>query len=251
MDLAEAMAALEAAGTEQTRKTWRRHGMKDPIFGVLYGAMEKIRKSIGRDQALADALWKTGNGDARVLAAMISVPAKAPLEKWVRDLECSAITDAFSKWAAAPAPGAFERALAWIDADHEWIETAGWSVLGHLALAKGGPDDEAFATLLPRIEREIHGAKNRVRYTMNGLLAGIGLRSEALRLEAVPVAERVGYVEVDHGPTACETPLATTVIAKGWARREARTAAPAKTSAGAATAAKRTTKKTAAKGRNA
>ena len=32
-----AMAALEAAGTEQTRKTYRRHGASDPLFGDPFG----------------------------------------------------------------------------------------------------------------------------------------------------------------------------------------------------------------------
>jgi hypothetical protein len=34
MDLATAMTTLEAAGTEQNRKTYRRHGARDPMFGV-------------------------------------------------------------------------------------------------------------------------------------------------------------------------------------------------------------------------
>ncbi len=241
MDFPQAMAALEAAGTEQCRKIYRRHGMSEPLFGVSYAALGKLQKEIKRDEALAERLWASGNGDARVLAAMICVPAQAPLDRWVRDLDSYPVTDAFAKHAAAPAPGAFERALGWIDADAEWVESAGWSVIAMVAMGKGGPDDDRLAALLPRIEREIHGAKNRVRYHMNGAIAAIGLRGEALRDAAVAVAKRVGPVEVDHGDTGCETPLAADVIRRGWERKAAKASgakAPAKKTAKAATAAK-------------
>ena len=68
----EVMAALEAVGTEQTRKTYRRHGATDPIFGVKFGDLRPLAKRAGRHQDLATALWAIGNADARLLACMVA-----------------------------------------------------------------------------------------------------------------------------------------------------------------------------------
>ncbi len=233
MQLAEAMAALEAAGTEQNRKIYRRHGMPDPLFGVSFAVFGKLQKSIKRDQALADALWATGNGDARLLASMIADPAAAPLERWAAALDNYFSTDIFVKHVAAPAPGAWERARTWIDADGEWIERAGWSTLTHLAMGKLPIADDEWLAFLPRIERAVQGAKNRVRDGMLGLVAAIGLRNEALRGPALAAAARIGHVEVDHGETSCETIDAAGMIERGWARKAGKPLPPKRVSAGA------------------
>ncbi len=69
------MQELEALGSEQTRKTYARHGIKEPAFGVLYSSLSKIQKRIKTDHELARRLWHTGNHDARILATMISHPS--------------------------------------------------------------------------------------------------------------------------------------------------------------------------------
>ena len=80
MKLAEAMEALKAAGTAQTRKAYANHGVEEPMFGVPEAALHKMAKKINIDQALADGLWETHNHDARVLAMLIADPEKMGLE---------------------------------------------------------------------------------------------------------------------------------------------------------------------------
>ena len=85
ISLAEAMSALEAAGSEQTRKTYLRHGAQEPMFGVSFATLQTMRKAIGVDHELACALWRTGNADARNLAMKIADPAQmtaAELDLW-------------------------------------------------------------------------------------------------------------------------------------------------------------------------
>jgi 3-methyladenine DNA glycosylase AlkD len=47
------------------------------MFGVSYAALGKLKKQIKQEHALAEALWETGNHDARVLATMVADPRKA------------------------------------------------------------------------------------------------------------------------------------------------------------------------------
>ena len=71
LPLAEVMAALEKAGTEQNRKTWARHGVTGPMFGVSFAYLKTLMKRIKVDHELALSLWDTGNFDARNLAVKI------------------------------------------------------------------------------------------------------------------------------------------------------------------------------------
>lgn len=53
MDLATAVERLEAAGTGQNRKIYRRHGAHDPLFGVSFAVLDRVAKEAKRDHALA------------------------------------------------------------------------------------------------------------------------------------------------------------------------------------------------------
>ena len=65
MTLAEVMQELAAKGSETTKRTFLRHGAKEPFFGVKVADMKVIVKKIKGDQALAMQLFATGNGDAQ------------------------------------------------------------------------------------------------------------------------------------------------------------------------------------------
>ena len=88
MTLDEVMTTLRALGSEQTRKTMRKHGAPDSedlYFGVLVGDLKPIAKKIKGDQALALALYDTGNTDAMYLAGLVADGAKmsrAQLNAW-------------------------------------------------------------------------------------------------------------------------------------------------------------------------
>lgn len=221
MTLSDTLAALEDAGTAQNRKIYARHGAQDPMFGVSYANQKALAKRIKRDHDLALGLWASGNHDARILATFVADPSMADdalLETWAADLDSYVITDAFSGF-AAKTPQAGAAMDRWIDADHEFVEQAGWNVLASIAMRPGGPDDGFFAPYLARIERDIHGAKNRVRHSMNQALIAIGTRSDGLEAHTMAIADRIGTVEVDHGQTGCKTPEAAPYIAKARAHR--------------------------------
>ena len=99
MNVDEVMQQLANWGSEQTRKTYRRHGVIDEMFGVSYANLYTLRKKIKTDRGLAKALWATGNHDAKVLATMIADPAQltsGELDTWAKDLNDYAITHAFA-----------------------------------------------------------------------------------------------------------------------------------------------------------
>jgi 3-methyladenine DNA glycosylase AlkD len=222
MTLAEAMKALQAAGTEQTRKTYRRHGMPDPMFGVSYATLGKLQRQIRADHALAQALWRSGNSDARMLATMVADPGQASdaeLDAWAKELDWHGVADAFVRYFAALTLNAVHRMDDWMRSGSECTAQAGWVLLAALAAQDKGQPDAFFEPYLAVIEREIHGAPNRVRSAMNAAVIAIGGRSAGLAKKATAAARRIGKVEIDHGDTACKTPDAVTYIARIWARK--------------------------------
>ena len=252
MTLEETMRELERLGTEQTRKTYGRHGAPQPLFGVSYADLGKLTKRIKRDQALAEALWATGNTDARTLATMIADPAAFSPEKldaWLGGLRYHALIDALMRDVAAHHGSARAMVERWTASEDEWIGRAGWTLLGQLAADEASAlPDAVFEERLAAIEARIHGAKNRARQAMNLALISIGGRNERLRKMAIAAAGRIGPVEVDHGDTSCKTTEAIPYIEKMWARKEKRPAAAK--AAPAAKAAVRVKAAPAAKGKS-
>ncbi len=221
---AEILQELEELGSEQTRKTYRRHGVGDNQYGVSYAHLGALKKRIKQDHALAQQLWASGNHDARILATMIADPAQmdeAQLDPWVSSLQNYVETDAFAGLAGA-SPAARPFTEYWTTSDEEWPGSTGWQVLGQLALHDSALPDSYFAPYLATIERTIHTRKNRVRHAMNGAVIAIGTRNPALEAAALAAAAAIGPVIVDHGQTGCKTPDAAAYIRKTLARQTER-----------------------------
>jgi 3-methyladenine DNA glycosylase AlkD len=219
MTLKETMAALEKAGSAQTRKTYARHGAKEPMFGVSFAFLGTLVKRIGVDHDLARALWDTGNFDARNLAMKIADPARitpAELDRWVRETGARMVC-LYIAALAVESPHAAVKAEEWLSSSDEDQRCSGWRLVGQMAQRDPAAPDAWFGKRLAQIEGSIHGAPNWERESMNQALIGIGCRSAALRKAAVAAAKRIGKVEVDHGDTACKTPDAAAYIDKTWA----------------------------------
>ena len=56
MTYAEAMEQLEAMGTAQNRKVYRRHGIGEDLFGVSWANLGKLKKQVKVDHDLAQEL---------------------------------------------------------------------------------------------------------------------------------------------------------------------------------------------------
>ncbi len=165
MNCQAVLKELAALGTAQTRKTYARHGVAPPLFGVSYKQLGLLTKKLKTNHALAGELWDSGNHDARILATMIADPDKVSAkqaERWVKDLGNYVLSDAFSKL-VSKSPVARLKAEKWIAARKEWVATAGWSLVAHLAMSNRDTNfsDDQFAAFLPRIEQHIHAAPNR------------------------------------------------------------------------------------------
>jgi len=219
LTLEEVMSRLEEMGTEQTKKTFLRHGAKEPLFGVKIGDMKKLVKDVKKDQQLARDLYDTGNSDAMYLAGLTVDPrtaTKEMLQGWARKAQWYTTSEYTIAGVAAESPHALELAREWIESPEEMIATCGWSTYSNYVSIT--PDEQLdlmeIQAYLHRIESGIHEERNRVRYTMNGFVIAVGCYVSPLSEEAERVAAKIGKVHVDVGQTACKVPLATDYIVK-------------------------------------
>ena len=71
------MDELAVLGSPENRAGMARYGINvADAFGVSIPALRAIAKRLGTDHALAQALWDTGNHEARILAALVDDPAR-------------------------------------------------------------------------------------------------------------------------------------------------------------------------------
>lgn len=217
--LDEIMTKLEQMGTEQTKRTFMRHGAKEPLFGVKVGDMKKLVKEVKKDQEVARSLYATGNSDAMYLAGLTVNPktvTKEMLQEWVRQAHWYMMAEYTVAWIAAESPYAVELAREWLESPDELIATCGWSTYGNYISIT--PDEqldmEEIKSLLRRVEEGVHGERNRVRYNMNMFVIVVGTYVPPLFEDAYRAAEKIGKVSVDVGESACKVPLATEYILK-------------------------------------
>lgn len=217
MEFREVMATLEEMGTAQNRKTYARHGARDPMYGVSFANLKKLQKKIKMDHRLFEQLWATGNTDARTLALMIVDPSQltsARADTYLRELDYHLLVGMLAS-AVSRSKHARAKMKKWTKAKKETTRQCGFDVLSHLLKEDvESIDDDECRGYLEQIEKDIHGSPNRARYAMNAALIAIGSFKPNLFDESIETARRIGTVEVDHGETNCKTPDAESYIRK-------------------------------------
>jgi 3-methyladenine DNA glycosylase AlkD len=217
--VAEVMAELKKKGSEQTRKTFARHGVSIPMFGVKVADLKTIAKKIKGKQSLAMELYDTGNYDAMYLAGMIadgSQMSKKDLEHWAKTTTCETLCGYTVPWVATESEHGRELALKWIESKKEPMAVSGWST--YAGIIATTPDEDLYLAeireLLKRVVSTIEKAPNKVRYMMNAFVIAVGGYVKPLLRDAKQAAKAIGSVSVDMGDTACQVPNALAYIEK-------------------------------------
>jgi DNA alkylation repair enzyme. len=211
-DVDSVMRELEALATERTKKSYLSRGVREPLFGVPTGAMKPLKKQIGVDQALADALWATGNYDAMYFAGMIadvSVMTEKDFDRWIESAYSSMLSDFVVAVTLAESDLARTVADRWIRSSDESRASAGWACYEWLL---GWRPDDYFDTasiraLLDLARTTIHDAAPRVKRAMNAFIVAVGVSYAPLHEEALATADAIGVVTV--AADGAEKPLAS------------------------------------------
>lgn len=207
--LKNALAQLEALGSEKVRAQNRRSGAKDNQFGVRLGDIRKVAAKIKASHQLAIELWGTGNLDARLLAVLLIKPkdlSRNEMDRMVRSVDFAPVADWLSAYVVKKHSDKESLRLSWMEDDDPWAARAGWNLTSE-RIAKS-PDGLDLPGLLDRIESEMESAPPQVQWTMNFCLAGIGIHLPEHRERAIAIGEALGIYRDYPVPKGCTSPFA-------------------------------------------
>lgn len=190
-----ALEWLKSHATKATLEGMARYAIpSDHAYGVAMKDIKALGKMLGRNQALAAALWDTGVYEARMLASFVGDPAKltpAQMDRWCKDFDNWAFCDAMSFNLFDRSPHAWAKVAQWSSKRNEFEKRTAFALLWSLTVHDKLAGDESFLQGLALIEREACDERNFVKKAANMALRAIGKRNRALNSAAVAVARRL------------------------------------------------------------
>jgi 3-methyladenine DNA glycosylase AlkD len=176
-----------------------RYGIVSPkAFGVGVAPLRARAKRLGRDHALALALWETGWFEARMLAVLVDDPARVTpvqMDGWARDFDNWAVCDTACFALFDRTPHAWRKITTWSGRRGEFVKRAAFALLASVALHDKGAPDAPFLRGLRLIERAATDERNFVKKAVNWALRAIGGRNRELNREAIEVSRRLAASE--------------------------------------------------------
>ncbi|HEU5051339.1 MAG TPA: DNA alkylation repair protein [Gemmatimonadales bacterium] len=195
-DARDALAWLERRGSRRTREEMlTRYGITAPrAFGVPMSAIQELGKKLGRDHALAAALWDSGWYEARLLAAFVEEPARvtaAQMDRWARDFDNWGVCDTLCFKLFDQTPHAWRKIEQWSGRRDEFVKRAAFALLASVALHDRRAPDAPFLASLALIERAAADERNFVKKGVSWALRAVGRRNRALNAASLELARRL------------------------------------------------------------
>jgi 3-methyladenine DNA glycosylase AlkD len=191
---------LRSLGTPENVAGMARFGIvTSRAYGVPGSVLKKIAREFGKDQALAEQLWKTEVHEARMLAGLVADPkalSRVGMDRWAREFDSWDICDNCCMHLFRKTPFAWEKAVRWSGQKHEFVKRAGFALMATLAVHDKAAPDKQFRALLPVIEREAADDRNFVKKAVNWALRQIGKRNPKLCAAALKSASRLAQSDI-------------------------------------------------------
>ena len=198
-----AIAWLKRNGTKAHRDGLARFAIPtDHALGVTMGKIQALAKQLGRDHALAQALWQSEWLEARMLAAYVDDPAAvtaAQMDQWCRGFDNWAVCDTVCFALFDRTPHAWRKVTQWAGRRDEFVKRAAFALLWGLTVHDKSSADEPFLKGLALIERAATDQRLYVKKAVNMALRATGKRNAALHKASLAVSQRLAATD---DPTA-------------------------------------------------
>jgi 3-methyladenine DNA glycosylase AlkD len=195
----QAVAMLKAQANQTHREGLTRFGIpNDHALGVPMSTIQAIGKQIGRQHALADALWDTGIYEARSLVAFIADPAQltaAQMDRWCREFDNWAICDTLCFHLFDRSPHAWTKVKRWSARRGEFERRTAFALLASLAVHDKRAGDAEFEASLALIAAAAGDERNFVKKGVSWALRAIGHRNATLYRQALELGKQLAASE--------------------------------------------------------
>ena len=189
------IANLQQRANAQAVDQMARFGSRPAqALGISIPTLRKMAKEIGKNQALAVALWASGIHEARILASMIAEPQLVSAElmdAWVNGFDAWDMCDQVCGNLFDKTPYAYLKAAEWCQQEKEFVRRAGFVLMAELAVHDKQAQDEVFVQFFPLIKRYAGDERNFVKKAVNWALRQIGKRNSHLRTLALACAYEI------------------------------------------------------------
>lgn len=193
--LPDAMVLLHQAARPDQLAGMARFGIVgEGRLGLSVPAMRGIARTLGRDHALAQALWDTAIPDARIVASMVAEPAlltARQMDQWVKGFAAWDVCDQTCLNAFAHSPLAWRKVHLWATRQDEFVRRAAFALLATLAVHDKAASDAPFLEALALVEAAADDSRNFVKKAVNWALRNIGKRNQNLHAAAIACAQRI------------------------------------------------------------
>ena len=191
----EVVKQLKAKATAHDLANLKKFGITaSKPLGVSMKNIQVVARSVGRDHDLAEALWKTGIYEARMLASFVDEPSEvtpAQMDRWCRDFDNWGICDTVCFKLFDQSPHAWGRVAKWAKLKGEFQKRAGFALLASLAGHDKSADDAQFIAGLRLIEQGASDDRDLVIKGVSWALRRIGTRNKKLYAASLAVARRL------------------------------------------------------------
>jgi 3-methyladenine DNA glycosylase AlkD len=195
MKCREAMNKLKALGSPENVAGMARFGIRPKnAYGIAAPAVQTLAKKIGTDHRLAQQLWRSGNHDARGLAALIDDPAavnEPQMESWAKDFDSWAVVDGTCNNLFRKTAFAHRKAIEWAEREEEFVKRAGFTMMACLTVHDKQAPDAQFLRYLDIAKRKSTDERNFVKKAVNWAVRQIGKRNLQLRQAAISTAKQI------------------------------------------------------------
>ena len=186
---------LRALASQANVQGMARFGMSvDKRLGVAVPEMRRIAKAAGKDHTAALELWQTGIAEARIVAAMIALPAQLTeeqMEAWVGDFDSWDVCDQVCMNLFEKSPLARRKIVEWSTRDEEFVKRAAFALLACVAWHDKRATDEELIAFLPVIRVGATDERNFVKKAVNWALRTIGKKNRVLNQAAIETAREI------------------------------------------------------------
>jgi 3-methyladenine DNA glycosylase AlkD len=195
MALGEMRRAAKTGDYSAKIEGMNRFGIRpERALGLNVPQLRKIAGGIGRNQALAEALWDTGIHETRILASLVGDPGvitRSTMDKWAGDFASWDVCDACCCNLFDRSPYAWSQIHKWSRRREEFVRRAAFATIAALAVHDKAAGDEGFVDALQYVAQYAFDDRNFVKKAVNWALRNIGKRNPALRREAIACAEQI------------------------------------------------------------
>jgi 3-methyladenine DNA glycosylase AlkD len=154
-DVADVLGWIARSADPVERGKLARYGIPDGnAVGIPMRTLLAKARALGRDMALARALWASGGYEARTLAAMVAEPGDLTpneMDAWVADFDSWAICDTAAFRLFKHIPYALIRADAWMTDSRAMVRRAAYATIWATALNDRMGDAAHWNGVLDRI----------------------------------------------------------------------------------------------------